>query len=560
MADPASETHSHRRAVALAVAVALVGGLASATLWKALRGYEFRQIHRTSAVVAEGLANELAARLERRVSVARDLAGYWDVPGRARWEREAAFHARQNDFASVARVDPQGGETWVVTPPGAEPPKVVNPAGARAIETAVRRAGREGRETTAGPYRIAGGGYGLWLVFPVPHPDRPPGLLVVTLALDSVLDRFLTARAAGYSLVLRTNGTELYRRGDGSHEASSAAFSVRLSNGVDLRGFLQPTPALVAHETTPLPAMVLAAGLLISALLAVALWQAHVARARAGALDAANRLVRQEIAAASSAEAALRKLNAELEERVQERTRELRELVGDLEAFNYSVSHDLRSPLGAVVNFASILEEDHRDDLDAQGLDYLGRISASAQYALALMNDLLDFSRLGREELRRRPVDVQALVAEVLAELAPSDRASRAPRIEVGTLAPANADPRMLRLVFSNLLSNALKFSSGREHPRIEIDGREEGDSVAYRVRDNGVGFDPGLSHRLFSVFERLHSKEDFGGSGVGLASAARIVRRHGGRIWAEGAPDAGASFHFTLERTGSSRGHAEPT
>jgi light-regulated signal transduction histidine kinase (bacteriophytochrome) len=307
---------------------------------------------------------------------------------------------------------------------------------------------------------------------------------------------------------------------------------------------IRPTPALLARETTPLPEIVLAGGLLISALLATAVWLAHLARARARSLDAANREIRREIATTRSTETSLRELNAELEARVEARTAELRDLVSELEAFNYSVSHDLRSPLGAVVNFASILEEDYRDTLDAQGRDYLDRITSSAESALDLMDGLLTFSRLGREELKRGFVDVGGLVLEVVAELTAAQSQGE-PQIDVGRLPPVHADAAMLRVVFSNLVSNALKFSQARGRPRVEIGASEIGDEIVYHVKDNGVGFDPHLAHKLFSVFERLHPREEFAGSGVGLATAARIVRRHRGRIWAESVPGEGASFYF---------------
>jgi light-regulated signal transduction histidine kinase (bacteriophytochrome) len=309
---------------------------------------------------------------------------------------------------------------------------------------------------------------------------------------------------------------------------------------------IRPTPALLARETTPLPEIVLAGSLLISALLATAVWLAHLSRARARRLDAANREIRREIATTRSAETSLRKLNAELEARVEARTAELRDLVSELEAFNYSVSHDLRSPLGAVVNFASILDEDYRDSLDAQGRDYLDRITSSAESALDLMDGLLTFSRLGREELKRGFVDVGGLVLEVVAELTAA-RSQGEPQIDVGPLPPVHADAAMLRVVFSNLVSNALKFSQARGRPRVEIGASEIGDEIVYHVKDNGVGFDPRLAHKLFSVFERLHPSEEFGGSGVGLATAARIVRRHRGRIWAESVPGEGATFYFAL-------------
>jgi light-regulated signal transduction histidine kinase (bacteriophytochrome) len=173
------------------------------------------------------------------------------------------------------------------------------------------------------------------------------------------------------------------------------------------------------------------------------------------------------------------------------------------------------------------------------------------------MDALLTFSRLGREEVRRRDVDVRSLVLDVVAELTAA-RSPQQVRVEVGPLPSAHADPDMLRVVFSNLVSNALKFSENRDRPRVHIDASEDEGETVYFVKDNGVGFDPRLAHKLFSVFERLHSKEEFSGSGVGLATAARIIRRHGGRIWAEGALGEGACFYFTLENGEGADSHVQ--
>jgi signal transduction histidine kinase len=529
----------------------LLGVLASLALWQTLRRSERDQIRRTTQAVAEGLAHQLELRLESRVAAARSLARFWAehrFASHSRWLQDAELYARSNQFASLARIDPQLRDTWVATPRRALAPVLADHEDARAIDAAKRRVSRDGVEALAGPFRIQRGGHALWVVLPVRYRDGDPGILVASLALDSLLDRFLVARAQGYSVSLRHGSEELYRRGEGAWDAPAADFSVEPWEGTQWSGSVQPTPALLARETTPLPGILLAAGLSISALLATAVWLAHLARVRARSLAEVNRQISREMATTRSAEIALRKLNADLEARVEARTAELRELVSELEAFNYSVSHDLRSPLGAVVNFASILGEDYRDALDAQGRDYLGRITSSAESALDMIRGLLTFSRLGREELKRSSVDVRDLVSEVVAELTAGQEQTKA-RIDVGPLPPAHADAAMLRVVFSNLVSNALKFSRNGSSPRVQIGASEANGQVVYHVKDNGVGFDPQLAHKLFSVFERLHPKEEFGGSGVGLATAARIVRRHGGRIWADGAPGEGASFYFVLPK-----------
>jgi signal transduction histidine kinase len=232
----------------------------------------------------------------------------------------------------------------------------------------------------------------------------------------------------------------------------------------------------------------------------------------------------------------------DLERRVAERTAELQALNRELESFSYSVSHDLRAPLRAIDGFARMLEEDHAARLDDEGRRLLGVVRASAKRMGRLIDDLLDFSRLGRQAMAPRRVDMAALVREVAAE---SDL-GRA-RLEVGALPAAQADAGLIRQVWANLLGNAAKYSGKQAEPRIEVGGREEAGEAHYWVRDNGVGFDMRYAEKLFGVFQRLHGMDEFPGTGVGLAIVKRVVSRHGGRAWAEGHPGEGATFHFSL-------------
>jgi len=218
----------------------------------------------------------------------------------------------------------------------------------------------------------------------------------------------------------------------------------------------------------------------------------------------------------------------------------------ELEAFGYSVSHDLRAPLRAMDGFARLLEEDYAEGLDAEGQRYLQRIRENAQQMGQLIDDLLEFSRLGRHQLETRMVDAGALVESTLRDLA-DERGGRDVVIDVAQLPSCRADPTLLRLVFTNLLSNALKYTRERSQARIQIGTTEDGDGPAFFVRDNGIGFDMTYAGKLFGVFQRLHSGP-YEGTGVGLAIVQRVVERHGGRVWAEAEPNRGATFFFTLQ------------
>ena len=242
-----------------------------------------------------------------------------------------------------------------------------------------------------------------------------------------------------------------------------------------------------------------------------------------------------------------RRMKAELERRVTERTAQLEAANKELNSFAYSVSHDLRSPLRAVDGFSRMLEEDYADKLDHEGRRLLGVIRHSSQNMGQLIDDLLAFSRLGRQPVALSEVDMTTLAADVLKQL----DAAADPRLTVhlAPMPPARGDVALLRQVWMNLLTNAIKFSAKRDHPLVEISGRDEGHEVVYCVKDNGAGFDMRYYDKLFGVFQRLHSADEFGGTGVGLAIVQRVVVKHGGRAWAEGEPDRGAAFYFSLPK-----------
>lgn len=233
-----------------------------------------------------------------------------------------------------------------------------------------------------------------------------------------------------------------------------------------------------------------------------------------------------------------------LERRVEERTLELKRSNLELEAFSYSVSHDLRAPLRSIEGFAQAIEEDVGATLPAEQRDYLARIRAAGTRMGWIIDDLLRLSRISRTSIVRAPVEMGRVLEDVLAEVAPRERRDQ---VEVGTLPTVEADADLLKPLWTNLVSNALKYSGKVAAPAIEIGVEPSQDGLVWFIRDNGAGFDPELSEKLFKPFSRLHGEEDFPGTGIGLAIVQRIVAKHGGRIWAEGRLGAGATFRFTL-------------
>jgi light-regulated signal transduction histidine kinase (bacteriophytochrome) len=238
-----------------------------------------------------------------------------------------------------------------------------------------------------------------------------------------------------------------------------------------------------------------------------------------------------------------------LVEALTERTEQLEAANRELEAFSYTISHDLRAPLRAISGFTAILLEEYAESMQAEARGYLKRVRDAGDHMGHLVDDLLAFSRLGRQAMRTQRVSIRAIVDRALQQLAP-EQEGRQVEVVIGDLPDAECDAALLEQVFVNLLSNAFKYSRRREHARVEVGILETSpaEGPTYFVRDNGAGFDMEYAGKLFGVFQRMHTSADFEGTGVGLAIVHRIVERHAGRIWAEAKVDGGATFYFTLK------------
>ena len=255
----------------------------------------------------------------------------------------------------------------------------------------------------------------------------------------------------------------------------------------------------------------------------------------------------RDITERKQAEAAIKELNESLERKIAERTSELKEANKGLESFSYSVSHDLRTPLRVISGYSGLLFKKYGDEINVEAREFLKAIRDNANHMGHLIDDLLNLSRLGRQELIKTKVDMNQIVSDAISELLSEDSVTRRPTIVLKEIKEAKADASLIKQAWLNIISNAIKYSTKKANPHIEIGSTKKNNKTVYYVKDNGAGFDMAHSDKLFGAFQRLHDKTEFEGTGVGLAIVHQIITKHGGKIWAEGKVGKGATFYFTI-------------
>jgi signal transduction histidine kinase len=512
---------------------------------------------RTIGTAADAARASLAGELDAAQRGLTQLAAIWSLrssedTAALRREDEAMLLIQTvEDLKVVARVDPSRPEPLLLATQLQAPQEAQDPQLAGLLAEAKRRSGDDHMSAAA----IGGARYALYVPFTAS--GRPEVLAAIVDLADWAAE--VAGAAGGYALSVEGLGTELLHAGTPGEGLPwwRGEATVRIAPASEATLRLRPSAEQVGRWQRgkgPLPW--LAGATLAAVLLGTLLHEVQRGQRLVSELESTNALLDERVRETAHKDREVQQLNRELEERVAARTADLDQLVRELEAFNHSVSHDLRSPIGAILNFSTILEEDYGGRLDETGEQILQRIRRSAHSALGLLDGLANLSRTSRQEVSLQWLDMEALIREAFASAAMEAGRSDA-ELDVGVLPEAFGDRNLVRRLLRNLIDNALKFSRPGIPVQVTASGRPEDGGVAFCIGDNGVGFDMKFAPKLFQAFRRLHGSDEFPGVGVGLAVVELIVRRHGGRVWAESEPGKGARFSFFLPHPRDERNEA---
>lgn len=526
-----------------AIAVAAIGVALSLLTWT--RALEERQLGVSNVLgsLADETTGTIEAQLDREVNALRDLATFWQLHGLlpdGPW---------QSDTRMI--LEHFNGIQWIAWVP-ADSTKTRFVVRDTTVRVDAEEIGLARLQRAAASALIRdnwSSAYELHVFLPVGSPSESVGVLAARIQMDSLWLKKRTPAARSLSVKLTSDKGEelLLRQGAGPAPEWMTLRRVFTSPaGTAVQVELAPWPEYVRQIATPWPHYFLLTGLFLSLSIGVVLFQFLRTQDYSEVLARANRDLDARLVELSRRDRELRELNEALELRVQSRTAELSEALREVETFSHSASHDLRSPIGAILNFAAVLEEDYGPSLDVEGRRLLERMRAAGQRANQLLNALVEFAASGASPNQPSPVDVRPIVEGAYAEAVAGEGPAADVRFSVGELPPAYADGVQVHRVFVNLIGNALKYSRGRPVREVQVGGLRDTVESTYWVRDNGPGFEPSRAPEMFEPFKRLHAGK-VEGSGLGLAIVAKIVRHQGGRVWAESDGKAGATFYFTL-------------
>ncbi len=531
------------------VAVSVV--TATLILWQALIAHEHAQTKHTIESVAFNVKSEISTRMESRILALVRMANRWEVQGEIpgeQWEYNARLYAEHYvGCQRIGWVDPSFHVRWIVPLKGSEAALNLDPSLEEWQQIALEAA-RDQQVTVTRVIDLVQGGEGFLVYVPILRDDSFDGFLFSVFRVQELLDTILGGiTSSEYAISVFDGGEEIYcsTKANWRKDTKWAAKTYIELYGTTWHAQIWPSPKLLGELLSPLPKVTLIAGLLTALLLTAIVRFAQSARNRAKASDLANRMLEIEIVERKRAEERSKQLFVSLEQRARELERSNREL----EQFAYVASHDLQEPLRMVTSYTQLLAKRYKGKLDGDADEFIAYAVDGAIRMKGLINDLLAYSRVGTRGNPFKLTDIVLALDNASANLQSIIEESAAV-VTHDSLPAVMADETQLTQLFQNLIGNAVKFSGNRP-PKIHIGARREDNSWLFSVHDNGIGIDPEYIDRIFVIFQRLHSKTEYPGSGIGLAICKKIVERHGGRIWVESEPDKGSTFYFTIPATG---------
>ena len=529
------------RRITLSVLTAAAVGILTVLAWNALRAQESAQIARIAETESYAARSQLIRNVDTMLRALRDLRDYWNRYGhlpRDQWASDAAIEQSHFEGLDVIVWSDEARGTRYVR--DAEHPVFdYRPTDEewQNYNDLIARAGAAPGEAILGPFVDDAGGKTTVEIYVVSSQPDGTGTLAAVLDTRQAFEHLLKDESPGYAISVLWDDVVMYQRGEPDREIPQSWIRdgmIQTTMGTLWRVVHAPTRVLAESLRTAAVPGVLVSGLAIALLMGLLVFENDRARSRA--------------AAAELAERKLAELNRDLESQVAARTAELADRSADLETITDSVAHDLRNPLNTIWVNTQLLEQQYAEALQGEGVAALHRTASGVRRMTEILNRLLGLSIVSHATFEARQVDMAEVVRDAFDELSASEQAPPIELVVEEDLPPAHADLTLVRTLVSNLLSNAIKYTRDKSGRRIEVFSETREGAVVYCVRDNGIGFDPKLCGQLFRAFKRLDNGNKVDGLGLGLDIAARVVRRHGGAIWADAVEGEGAVFYFTLE------------
>jgi len=525
--------------VLLALLVAMVVAIGTVEVWKSLHSAQTQQVSQIVASESYAARSQLIRNVERVLQILQSAQTLWANSSRLpdqQWKSDADL-----EMAKVAGVDillwddPANQVRFART--ATNPVFDFRPDESewQSYQGLVQRARLASENSVVGPF-VADDGRPYFEVYLVEQDASATGRLAAVVDAKTFLQSLLQDESPGYAVRVSWGKVILYERGEPAPGIPASWTSAGKIQTSMLSLWLVehfPGAELANSYSVPATDLVLLLGLIIAVLMATLTFENWRAHSRASAAEVAER--------------SLAELNRNLEQQVNERTRELANRTADLQTIADSVAHDMRNPLNAISVNLALLEASQQGQLSADSQTVLQRIPSAVRQMADILDRLLGLSTVAHATFQRELLDMREMVEDVFGDLAASEGQSNV-ELKLGELPTVQADEKLVNILLLNLLANAFKYTRGREHRRIEVMGRVQDGIAVYSVIDNGTGFDQHSSERMFDAFHRLDEGKPSAGLGLGLAISARVVSRHKGRIWAEGVPNEKAAFHFTLE------------